>query len=821
MERGNDLASFQRFLDKFCQTIADEGESEDLPIRLSNHRLLTDEIEGECLEWSVRYLEPRKCPPTLAAALGRAVVEEILKSDLTDYEEDVPSSGQGEENNGQTTEIIKKDPPTVLEAQILCTHTIEVLHDICKKWRENLPHLSPPPKVSKSYLHEIKNTRRKMEDRHVILPDLNSLFNLKDQPPQSYYAVFDGHAGVEAATYAATHLHCHLVRCEEFQKNPAGALKCAYKGTDEKYLLKAEREKLKSGSTGVSILIRENKLHLAWLGDSQAMLVKNGEAVVLMDPHKPEREDERRRIEAAGGCVLFMGTWRVNGNLAVSRAIGDAAHKKFIISDADTTSVSLDGTEDYIVLACDGLWDVLTPNGVPKLVYDFLQDSKGDKSCVAQKLVNWAKENGSTDNITVIVVFLRDDIAEPHVTQMFKFGQSESQGNDDFVQEDSTKGGNSQDQNKNNTNHNDMSGGTSNGNTDGIDSSQHGNDHSTDPLDHDEFSIQKVLNETTDSINNHFPLPKDHILRKDPVFIVDHPKTVATPKPNDIRSASMPERTLDKNSSYFQHIPKVDHAAVQLQHLPHWEVREPLSHREPLSKEGVEHRQYRHLPVSHREPLTHHQDLEPLRDLRLKVKKKAKKPKKEHSNRDSTLNALKKVSKRHNHSDPVIWAFTGKSRAPLPNYKLNLTKSTQFSSPKRVALATVYPNSLSQDSPLLPPDHPANSVSDFLVDKMLRSKPHTLDTIRNRENIPNPVFDLPLSTFTNSASQTSTTSMAQHPMSMLVGKTNNVTGEDAIKARNFHTSWRPRKTSKLHSSVSWEVPPTPLSNVKILPSLDD
>ncbi|XP_069134647.1 uncharacterized protein [Argopecten irradians] len=801
MEQGNDLGSFQRFLDKFCQTITDEGESEDLPIRLFNHRLLTGDLDQKPKEWSLFFSFHRNCPPTLAAALGRAVVDKIVKSDLKEYEEEVSSSGQGD--NGETTPIINKES-TVLEAQVLCTHVIEVLYDICKKWHQKLPQLSPPSKVSKSYLCEIKNTRRKMEDRHVILPDLNSLFNLKDQPAQAYYAVFDGHAGVEAATYAATHLHCHLVHNEDFRKKPADALKGAYKRTDEEYLQKAEREKLKSGSTGVSVLLREDKLHVAWLGDSQAMLVRNGEAVVLMDPHKPERQDERNRIEAAGGCVLFMGTWRVNGNLAVSRAIGDAAHKKFITSDADTSSVPLHGTEDYIVLACDGLWDMVSPQAVPKLVYDYLIESKGDKTGVAHKLVTWAKEQGSTDNITVIVVFLRDEIAEPHVTQMFKFGQSESQGNEDFEKEDSAKGGHSSNQKNNSSNHNDLSGRTSNGNTDDLSQKD-----STEELDDDEFSIQKVLSETTDCVNSHFPLPKDHILRKDPVFIVEHQK------PQDLRSASMPERVSENHS--FSNIPEIDHAAVELKTLPHWEVQEPLSHREPLSKHRVQHQQYRHLPLSHREPLVHNQGLEPLRDLRLKVKKKPKKMKKEHSNKDSTLNALKKVSKRYNNSDPVIWAFTGKSRAPLPNYKLNLAKPTQFPPPKQVALATVYPNSSLQESQTT---SASNAASDFLVEKMLRSKPHSLETIRNRENISNPVFDLPLSTFTNSSSYTSTTSMAQNPMSLITGKTNTVSSDD-VKARNFHTSWRPRKTSKQHTSAFIDVPPTPLSNMKILPSLDD
>ena len=49
-------------------------------------------------------------------------------------------------------------------------------------------------------------------------------------------------------------------------------------------------QNLKSGSTGVSVLIRGNKLHVAWLGDSQAALVRDGEVIQLVDPHKPERE---------------------------------------------------------------------------------------------------------------------------------------------------------------------------------------------------------------------------------------------------------------------------------------------------------------------------------------------------------------------------------------------------------------------------------------------------------------------------------------------------------------------------------------------------
>lgn len=64
---------------------------------------------------------------------------------------------------------------------------------------------------------------------------------------------------------------------------------------------------MKSGSTVLVALVRGSRLWLAWAGDSQAVLVRSGHPMTLMRPHKPDSPDERRRIENAGGCVLFLG----------------------------------------------------------------------------------------------------------------------------------------------------------------------------------------------------------------------------------------------------------------------------------------------------------------------------------------------------------------------------------------------------------------------------------------------------------------------------------------------------------------------------------
>ncbi|CDQ86027.1 unnamed protein product [Oncorhynchus mykiss] len=133
------------------------------------------------------------------------------------------------------------------------------------------------------------------------------------------------------------------------------------------------------------------------------MLVKKGQAVELMKPHKPDREDEKQRIEALGGCVIWFGTWRVNGSLSVSRAIGDNEHKPYISGDADHNIVTLDGTEDYLILACDGFYDTVSPDEAVRVVSDHLTENSGDSTMVAHKLVASARDAGSSDNISVIV----------------------------------------------------------------------------------------------------------------------------------------------------------------------------------------------------------------------------------------------------------------------------------------------------------------------------------------------------------------------------------------------------------------------------------
>lgn len=250
--------------------------------------------------------------------------------------------------------------------------------------------------------------RSQMEDRHVAIEDLNTLLNIEDEeyPDQAFFAVYDGHGGVDAANYAAAQLHLKVVEQESFKSDPAEGLRHGFKATDEAFLKKAEREALTSGATACAALVRSNKLYLSWLGDSQAMMCRAGNKVDLMEPHKPSDEKEKKRIEENGGVVVWYGAWRVNGVLSVARAIGDKKLKQWVVGDPDVASFDLDGTEDFLLIACDGLWDVMDSQKIIDFVKEWQEKNEGVEGVAKALVEHCITDLASSDNISCIVVFL-------------------------------------------------------------------------------------------------------------------------------------------------------------------------------------------------------------------------------------------------------------------------------------------------------------------------------------------------------------------------------------------------------------------------------
>eukprot|EP00164_Ancoracysta_twista_P000894 GFYU01001176.1.p1 GENE.GFYU01001176.1~~GFYU01001176.1.p1 ORF type:complete len:654 (-),score=153.94 GFYU01001176.1:346-2307(-) len=243
-----------------------------------------------------------------------------------------------------------------------------------------------------------RGRRRNMEDSFRCLHNINGV---------SYFGVFDGHGGRRAADFTANNLHRHVVTgegcLESIKENPEQHLHKAFKKLDTEFLAKAQEENLRDGTTALTALLRDEHLWVANLGDSRAILVRNGEAIVLTTDQRPGREDEKARIEAAGGCVIgFNGCSRVQGQLGVSRAIGDRDYKQWVIPDPEITYTQLQAEDDFLVLASDGLWDTMSNSEVAELTMEFCQC---DEACNA--LVEQALERGSNDNVTVVVVDLK------------------------------------------------------------------------------------------------------------------------------------------------------------------------------------------------------------------------------------------------------------------------------------------------------------------------------------------------------------------------------------------------------------------------------
>ena len=103
--------------------------------------------------------------------------------------------------------------------------------------------------------------------------------------------------------------------------------------------------------------------------------------------------------------MIFIGTWRVNGNLSVSRAIGDARDKKYVIGEGDVSQTAMTGKEDYLVVACNGIWDVVDDQELVECIGNHLSKGK-PRHATARALIEFARSEGSGDNMTAIIVFL-------------------------------------------------------------------------------------------------------------------------------------------------------------------------------------------------------------------------------------------------------------------------------------------------------------------------------------------------------------------------------------------------------------------------------
>ncbi|XP_040383365.1 probable protein phosphatase 2C 7 isoform X3 [Oryza brachyantha] len=177
-----------------------------------------------------------------------------------------------------------------------------------------------------------------------------------------------------------------------------------YRKTDSDFLDAETNINREDGSTASTAILIGNHLYVANVGDSRTVMSKAGKAIALSKDHKPNRKDEKKRIENAGGLVIWSGTWRVSGVLAMSRAFGNRLLKRFVVADPEIQEQEIDDDLEFLILASDGLWDVVSNEHAVA----FVKAEEGPEAA-ARKLTEIAFARGSTDNITCIVVNLLHD----------------------------------------------------------------------------------------------------------------------------------------------------------------------------------------------------------------------------------------------------------------------------------------------------------------------------------------------------------------------------------------------------------------------------
>ncbi|XP_052142919.1 probable protein phosphatase 2C 11 [Oryza glaberrima] len=310
-------------------------------------------------------------------------------------------------------------------------------------------------------LSSMQGWRASMEDAH------SALLNLDNET--SFFGVFDGHGGRVVAKFCAKYLHSQVLRSEAYSAGDLGtAVHRAFFRMDE--MMRGQRgwrelsalgDKINKiggmiegliwsprgsdsnngqddwsfeegphsdfagptcGCTACVALIRNNQLVVANAGDSRCVISRAGQAYNLSRDHKPELEAERERIVKAGGFI-HMG--RINGSLNLTRAIGDMEfkqnkflppEKQIVTANPDINVVELCDDDDFLVLACDGIWDCMSSQQLVDFIHEHIQ-KESSLSAVCERVLDRCLAPSTIggegcDNMTMVLVQFKKPITQ-------------------------------------------------------------------------------------------------------------------------------------------------------------------------------------------------------------------------------------------------------------------------------------------------------------------------------------------------------------------------------------------------------------------------
>lgn len=256
-------------------------------------------------------------------------------------------------------------------------------------------HHSGEDQLTAFGLCAMQGWRMSMEDSHVVQPNILSA---SDKDHIALYCIFDGHGGASVAQFCGEKITSILQKQETFKKgNLTQALIDTYLTADEDLLKDPVLRNDYSGCTATSIIVSklQKKVVCGNSGDSRTVLSTRGIAKALSYDHKPTLASEKSRIVAAKG---FVEMDRVNGNLALSRAIGDFEFKsnselppqeQIVTAVPDVIEHNLDYENDeFVILACDGIWDCLSSQECVDLVHYGINQGTMNLNDISSRIID-------------------------------------------------------------------------------------------------------------------------------------------------------------------------------------------------------------------------------------------------------------------------------------------------------------------------------------------------------------------------------------------------------------------------------------------------
>ena len=222
------------------------------------------------------------------------------------------------------------------------------------------------------------------------------------------YCVFDGHGGDFVAKYMMNKYSNILL--EKIRENLGTIPDMMFQSIKEVILQIPKDDSMTCGTTYLIVLKYGELLFVANGGDCRAIINDDVNVKQITIDHKPNLKREYDRIYASGGFVTFNenDVPRVNGNLAISKSIGDFYLYPHVTWIPDIFMTQISKNNHLLVIASDGLWDVMSNEDVMNIYINNIRnnDNKITKAIIqnsSQECLRMARERGSTDNFTLLV----------------------------------------------------------------------------------------------------------------------------------------------------------------------------------------------------------------------------------------------------------------------------------------------------------------------------------------------------------------------------------------------------------------------------------